>query len=89
FPVQAFLRILGGAGFYVAIGVSIIPMTLGLDAMRQMLFPGLLEWRLLDPFLELYILIGLAVVFVLLARRALAYLERLSKQEGRLTQRHL
>ncbi len=89
FPVQSFVRILGGAGFWVAIGVSFIPMTLGLDAMRQLLFPELLEWAFLPADIELYILIVLAVVFVFLARRALAYLERLAKQEGRLTQRHL
>ncbi|MFQ5986370.1 MAG: ABC transporter permease [Thermoplasmata archaeon] len=89
FPVRAFLGILGPAGFWVAAGVSLIPMTLGLDAMRQLLFPGLLEWALLPPHYELVILVGLAVAFVLLARRALAYLERLSMQEGRLTQRHL
>ncbi len=89
FPVQSFVRILGGAGFWIAIGVSFIPMTLGLDAMRQLLFPELLGWALLPPDIELYILVVLAVVFVFLARRALAYLERLAKQEGRLTQRHL
>ncbi|MFQ5919719.1 MAG: hypothetical protein ACE5I4_06730, partial [Thermoplasmata archaeon] len=87
--VRAFLGILGPAGFWVAAGVSLIPMTLGLDAMRQLLFPGLLEWALLPPHYELVILVGLAVAFVLMARRALAYLERLSMQEGRLTQRHL
>lgn len=89
FPVQSFVRILGGAGFWIALGVSFIPMTLGLDAMRQLLFPELLGWALLPPDIELYILIVLAVVFVFLARRSLAYLERLAKQEGRLTQRHL
>ncbi|MEE8198549.1 MAG: ABC transporter permease [Thermoplasmata archaeon] len=89
FPVQSFIRILGGAGFWIAAGVSFIPMTLGLDAMRQLLFPELLGWALLPADIELYILIVLAVVFVFLARRALAYFERLAKQEGRLTQRHL
>ncbi|MFQ6012311.1 MAG: ABC transporter permease [Thermoplasmata archaeon] len=89
FPVRAFLGILGPAGFWVAVGVSLIPMTLGLDAMRQLLFPELLEWGLLDPFLELLLLLLLSVVFVFLARRALSYLERLAMQEGRLTQRHL
>lgn len=89
FPVAAFLRVLGPAGFWVAIGVSILPMTLGLDAMRQLLFPSLLEFRFLDPVVELLILTVLAVVFVLLARVALRHLEYLSKKEGRLTVRHL
>jgi ABC-2 type transport system permease protein len=65
-----------------------IPMTLGLDAMRQMLFPDLLEFALLDPYLELYILFGLAAFFIWLAKASLATLERIAKQEGRLTLRH-
>ncbi|MFQ5837234.1 MAG: ABC transporter permease [Thermoplasmata archaeon] len=88
FPVKTFGLRLGAGGFWVAAGASIIPMTLGLDAMRQLLFPELLPWGLLAPQLELYILLGLAPIFIYLARVALAYLERLAKEEGRLTLRH-
>lgn len=89
FPIRAFLRVLGPGGFWVALGVSIIPMTLGLDAMRQLLFPELLVWAFLDPWFELLILLVLAAIFVVLAREALNLLERLAKEEGRLTVRHL
>ncbi len=88
FPIRIFMQALGPGGFWVAAGASIIPMTLGLDAMRQLLFPDLLGFGLLEPYLELYILLGLAPLFLLLARGFLAYLERLGKEEGRLTLRH-
>lgn len=88
FPVRIFIRALGAGGFWVATGASIIPMTLGLDAIRQLLFPELLEFGLMDPLWELLILLALTPVFLLLARGSLAYLERLGKEEGRLTLRH-
>jgi len=37
---------------------------------------------------ELEILVGMAVLFLILARYALAYLETLAKREGKLTSRH-
>jgi ABC-2 type transport system permease protein len=73
-------------GFYVALGASIIPITLGLDAMRQLLF-GDQTVGLLPVNLELAILVVLAVVFVVSARYALRYMEHLGKREGRLTMR--
>jgi ABC-2 type transport system permease protein len=88
FPIKTFAQALGPGGFWVATAASLIPMTLGLDAMRQMLFPELLRFALLDPYLELYILVGLAVAFIWLAKVSLAVLERLAKEEGRLTIRH-
>ncbi len=88
FPIKAFVQALGPGGLWVAAGAAIIPITLGLDAMRQLLFPELLEFGLLPPHLELLILVVLAPIFIYIARRALAYLERLGKEEGRLTLRH-
>ncbi len=88
FPIKTFAQAMGPGGFWVAAGASIIPITLGLDAMRQLLFPGLLEYGLLSPHIELLILVVLAPVFIYIARRALGYLERLGKEEGRLTLRH-
>ncbi len=89
FPIRIFVQALGPGGFWVAAaGASIIPMTLGLDAIRQLLFPDLLEFALLPAGVEFLILLILTPIFLLLARASLAYLERLGKEQGRLTLRH-
>jgi len=81
FPVRAL-------GFWVAVAASVIPITLGLDAMRQLLYPRLMEnLRVLPAELELGILGGLAVLFVFLAHHALQFFENLARKEGRLTLR--
>jgi ABC-2 type transport system permease protein len=77
------LRTLGSLG-YVAAGL--VPLALGIDAMRQVLL-GAGARGLLPLATEVAILAGLAVLLLLVARAALAYLEDLSKREGRLTQR--
>jgi len=64
----------------------VIPLTLGLDGMRQLAFSGA-EWGFLPPELELGLLGALSVVFIYLARRALRFMEELGKREGRLTLR--
>jgi ABC-2 type transport system permease protein len=72
--------------FWLAAAASIIPLTLGLDAVRQLIFvagPGL---GFLSVRLELGILFGLCVVFLLGAKSLLAYMERLAIREGRLTE---
>jgi ABC-2 type transport system permease protein len=79
FPVRAL-------GQVVAAAASILPITLGLDAMRQLLFPAMLgDLRFLPAEVELGILAGLAVLFLILARRALGYFEALARREGRLS----
>jgi len=81
FPVRAL-------GFAVALGASVIPITLGLDAMRQLLFPAMMaQFHLLDVRIELGILGALSIGFLWLARRTLSYMEDLSRREGRLTLR--
>jgi ABC-2 type transport system permease protein len=89
FPVRAL-------GFVTAAAASILPITLGLDAMRQLLFPAMMaDLRFLSATAELAALAGSAVLFLLLAHRslgyleaiALAYMERLAMREGRLTER--
>ncbi len=77
------IRSIGPLG-YVAAGV--LPLTLGVDALRQVLL-GPEAHGLLPVGVEVAILCGFTVVFLVLARFALAYLEGLSKREGRLTQR--
>jgi ABC-2 type transport system permease protein len=79
FPVRAFGQI---AGFIF----SLIPLTPGLDAMRQMLFPGQ-KIGLVPVEYEIAILAVLAIVFPLAAVRAMRYMEGLAKTEGRLTLR--
>ena len=79
FPVRAL-------GFIAALGASVIPITLGLDAMRQLLFPTMMaQFRFVDVRIELGALAVLSIGFLWLAKRALSYMEDLSRREGRLT----
>jgi ABC-2 type transport system permease protein len=77
FPVQAL-------GFWVSLFASVIPITLGLDAMRQVLFA---TDGLLPVYTEAAILVVLAVFFVITSRFSLNYMEHLGRREGRLTMR--
>jgi ABC-2 type transport system permease protein len=77
------LRALGALGWLAA---GLVPLGLGVDALRQVLM-GKAARGLLPLSTETLILVGFTVVFLALARASLAYLEGLSKREGRLTQR--
>jgi len=79
FPIRAL-------GAFGAVAAGLVPLGLGVDAMRQVLL-GTGAEGLLPITTEVAILAGLAVVFFILARAALEFLENLSKREGRLTQR--
>jgi ABC-2 type transport system permease protein len=72
--------------FWVGMLASFIPLTLGLDAMRQLVFSGGATLGFLSVELETVILAGLALVFMMLARILLARVERLAVREGRLTE---
>lgn len=72
--------------FWVAAGASIIPLALGLDAMRQLVFPAGSFPPFLDVRLELLLLAGLSVVFLVAAKWLLNKMERLAVAEGRLTE---
>jgi ABC-2 type transport system permease protein len=72
--------------FWVAAGASIIPLTLALDALRQLSFASGAAMGFLDVRLEAAILAGLSVVFLACARFLLGHLERLAIAEGRLTE---
>jgi ABC-2 type transport system permease protein len=78
------LRHLGGFSALIA---ATLPLAVGLDAMRQLAFPGPASQGILPVGVEIAILVGMAVVFLIGARFALAYLERLARREGRLTLR--
>ncbi len=80
FPVKAM-------GFWVATIASIIPLTLGLDAMRQLLFANGAALGFLSVRVEFGILVILAGAFLVVARTALAKLEEIGRREGRLTER--
>ncbi|MBP3958150.1 ABC transporter permease [Gemmata sp. G18] len=68
----------------VALVASAIPLTLGMDAMRQVLFRSA---GLFDVWTELSVLGSLAVVFFFIARWSLRRLERRAREEGKLTVR--
>lgn len=72
--------------FWIAAAASIIPLTLGLDAMRQIVFASGPTLGFLDIPLEIGILTILCVVFIVAAKYVLAFMERLAIQEGRLTE---
>ncbi len=71
-------------GFWVAVGASIIPLTLGLDAMRQLLFPSGAALGFLSVPVEVGALAVLCVLFLAAARWLLGYMERIAVREGRL-----
>jgi len=79
FPIKSF-------NFWVAAAASVIPLTLGLDAMRQLVFLSGPSLGFLSVPLEIGILVALCIVFLVGARYLLAYMERLAIREGRLTE---
>ncbi len=86
FLVSGFYFPIKSLNFWIAAGASIIPLTLGLDAMRQLVFPTGATLGFLPPQVELAILCVLCVVFLFGARFLLAYMERIAVREGRLTE---
>ncbi|HNB35777.1 MAG TPA: ABC transporter permease [Anaerolineales bacterium] len=72
--------------FWVAAGASIIPLTLGMDAMRQLIFPTGVQFGFLTVGLEIIILAVLSVVFLVTAKILLARVEKLAVREGRITE---
>jgi len=79
FPIKSF-------NFWVAAAASFIPLTLGLDAMRQLIFPSGASLGYLSVAVEITVLIVLCVVFLASAKFLLDYMERLAIREGRITE---
>ncbi|HJW91679.1 MAG TPA: ABC transporter permease [Anaerolineales bacterium] len=77
FPIKNF-------HFWVAAAASFLPLTLGLDAMRQLLFPSGAALGFLPVGVEVAGLAVLSVVFLAAAHFLLGYIERLAIREGRL-----
>jgi len=79
FPVRAL-------GFWVSAAACLIPITLGLDAMRQLLFGPAADGLLPVP-VEIAILAVQAVAFLALAKFSLDRMEQRGRREGRLALR--
>ena len=80
FPIKNF-------GMVVSLVASIIPMTLGMDAMRQLMFSSGPAIGFLPVRTEILALVFLSVTFVTAAKYWLDKMERLAVQEGTLTDR--
>ena len=63
-----------------------IPLTLGLDAMRQLVFPSGAALGFLNVTVEITILAVLCVFFLAGAKFLLDYMEKLAIREGRITE---
>lgn len=86
FLVSGFYFPVKNLGFWIPLFASIIPLTLGLDAVRQLAFPSGATSGFLPVKVEAAILLVLSIVFLVGARWLLAYMERLAIREGRLTE---
>jgi ABC-2 type transport system permease protein len=80
FPVKGF-------GIAFSMLASIIPLTLGMDAMRQLLFASGASIGFLPVRVEIAVLALLSVIFIAAAKYWLDRMERLAIQEGSLTDR--
>jgi ABC-2 type transport system permease protein len=90
--LQEPIYFLGGVNFPIrhlgtvsALIVATLPLAVGLDAMRQLVFPGQSSSGVLPVGAEMAILAVMGVIFLVGARLALGYLETLARREGRLT----
>lgn len=79
FPIKSF-------PFWIAAAASIIPLTVGLDAMRQLIFASGPSLGFVSVRLEVSVLLVLCVVFLVGAKLLLGYMEKLAIREGRLTE---
>lgn len=71
--------------FWIAAGASLIPLTLGLDAMRQLVFASGASVGFLSVKTEVILLVLLSIGFIVGAKLMLDRMERLARREGRLT----
>jgi ABC-2 type transport system permease protein len=78
FPVRALGAYVGGAA-------SLVPLTLGLDAMRQLLFPG--GFRFLPVGVEVALLLAQVIAYFALSQVALRFMEWRARAGGRLIMR--
>ena len=81
FPIKALAGLIGTA---LPGAAMLIPLTAGMDAMRQVLFPNQ-PTGFLPVGTEMILLAVLSVVFLVSARYTLSYMERRAKSSGKLT----
>jgi ABC-2 type transport system permease protein len=74
-------------GVAASTAASIVPLTLGLDAMRQLVFASGPSIGFVSVRLEIALLAALTVIFVTGAKYWLDRMERFAIQEGTLTDR--
>ncbi|MGE5123679.1 MAG: hypothetical protein ACM3H7_04120, partial [Acidobacteriaceae bacterium] len=79
FPIKNF-------SFWISAVASVIPLTMGLDAMRQLVFKSGPSLGFISVHIEIIILAIMCVVFIFAARLLLAHMEKLAIREGRLTE---
>jgi ABC-2 type transport system permease protein len=78
----------GRLGMLGVLAIAFIPLAVGLDAMRQLVFAdSAAHVGTPSPQVEALILVVMTLVSFALARVAIRYLERLARSEGRLTVR--
>lgn len=80
FPIKSF-------GFQVAMAASVLPLTLGLDAMRQLTFASGPTLGFLSVPVEIGVLITLSIGLIAAAKYWLDVIERKAMAEGTLTDR--
>lgn len=78
----------GRLGLLGALAISVIPLAVGLDAMRQLAFAGTAATAgTPPPGIEALILVAMTIVFIWFARWMLHRLERAARAEGKLSVR--
>jgi ABC-2 type transport system permease protein len=70
----------------VAAAASVIPLTLGMDAMRQLALPSGIKFGFLSTRVEIIALAVLCAAFLVGAKLLLDYTEKLAIREGRVTE---
>lgn len=83
FPLSKLFSTLPGVLTLVS---AIVPISFGLDALRQLLFPGQIQ-GVFDPWLETGVLALMGVVFLVLAYVLMKRMEWLARVEARLSLR--
>ena len=82
FPINTFPRV-------VAMAATLIPLSLAMDAMRQLTLPAGAAVGFLPVRTEIALLVTLSVTFLAAAYWLLGYVENLARREGRLTDAHI
>lgn len=79
FPIKNF-------NFWISAVASIIPLTMALDAMRQLVFKSGASLGFISVRIEIIVLAFLSVIFLISSRLTLSFMEKLAVREGRLTE---